>query len=123
MRAIVLVLLWTAGGCAVIRSLEEESDADADADADADECDPLDQDCPGADACYITDEANLCGPPGTGTAGDFCEGQTDCAIGYGCVLYDPYQLCVQYCRFGGGEPSCDYLQCTSFDGEIGLCDG
>jgi hypothetical protein len=67
-------------------------------------CDPLLQDCPDGQACYVGDDAFVCVPdasgPDMGVYGDPCEFTNAC---------DPGLLCVA----AGAVPDCDSAQCCS----------
>ena len=107
-------------------------------------CDPLNQDCPAGEACYLNvlSQRPLCAPPvpGAGRQGDGCQYLNDCEAGYGCAVDNPVTPssleCTFVCDAFGGSPSCAegpgvaftcvrvkefYGDLPEFDDRIGLC--
>ena len=82
-------------------------------------CDPIAQDCPGGDACYIVNDTFVCAPAQmAGLGGDSCEFTTDCARGYTCVngSFIPgcemgEGCCTPFCTVGAAG-DCDELPTT-----------
>ena len=71
-------------------------------------CDPLLQDCFAGEACYPAGEQFECsGPPDTGTSGDPCFVQEDCAMGLYCA--DDSE-CHEYCDVNDGSACSDPAQ-------------
>ncbi len=98
-------------------------------------CDPIacfDGDCPclDGDACampadeFVVSTRNVCTQAGTLVAGDTCNVLNPCAVGHSCVFRnDGTAVCVQWCRVGGGAPSCNAGVCQNVAGgaELGIC--
>ena len=77
------------------------------------ECDPLLQDCEGAEGCYVRldNGEQLCAPVfAPGTQGDACDALNACDVGYGCNLLANQEtedrVCAFFCDPDGGAPSC-----------------
>lgn len=51
------------------------------------------------------------------SAGDPCEAGSSCAVRAG----DNLEVCVQWCRAGGGAPACNVGSCTQIEGNLGFC--
>lgn len=71
-------------------------------------CDPLAQNCPATEACYLVGDAFVCSPDASGTggfAGDPCEFINVCNPGLGCVNADALPNCFGV--VGCCTPFCD----------------
>jgi hypothetical protein len=67
------------------------------------QCDPLGQDCPDGDGCYLTNDVFSCGPDVSkqrGGAGDSCDFVNDCDPGLDCAS-------------GEAVPDCEGLGCCT----------
>ena len=77
------------------------------------ECDPLQQDCDGGDACYVILQTGEQVCESVSTAGiqdEPCTFVNDCDVGYGCNLLanenTSDRVCAFFCDPDGGSPSC-----------------
>jgi hypothetical protein len=97
-------------------------------------CDPLCQTgCEAGQACVAgstgpgAPTSSACQPAGTAMEGDTCSGMAACAAGLNCIVTAQGQMmgeCAQFCRVGGGEPSCMDGTCVVFDQNLptlGVC--
>jgi hypothetical protein len=91
------------------------------------ECDLLEQDCPNNEACYPTNQGNVCFTAGAGGSGAACTSADDCQRGFGCFGTGAGGACRQFCNLDGGSPSCPdggVNSCVMVQGlGIGACAG
>jgi hypothetical protein len=76
------------------------------------QCDPLAQNCPATQGCYLTQSGPACIPEGNVANGAAC-GQTSlCVKGSTCLGPAANMLtCHSFCNLDGGMPNCGTGQC------------
>lgn len=86
-------------------------------------CDPLQQNCANAEACYLTEGEFSCQPSGSAIPGDACDILNDCAAGGLCVAASFLaecggdQCCASYCDITLNEcPHPDEACVSVFEG-------
>ncbi len=93
-------------------------------DAATPSCDPIAQDCPAAEACYVMDVdlasgelETTCEAAGKGVQGAGCGAHGDCARGYQCSE----GLCAQFCEPAGDLDCPVGSRCENLGAGVGLC--
>lgn len=85
------------------------------------ECDPLSQDCPAGDACYVMQEGTACVVDASGEQGaelDVCEFVNVCDPGLQCVAADAVPgcaggaCCTPFCDINGAGEECSFGTCN-----------
>ncbi len=89
-------------------------------------CDPLEQNCPAGEGCYILNEASICAPTsGAVGSGESCGSVNACSPGLGCSLGGggcdaTLSCCGAYCD--ESAPDCDIdLECVGPVAGVGIC--
>lgn len=60
-------------------------------------CDPLVQDCPKGEGCYLIEDVYDCAPAGDGGEGDACEFINECQAGLLCIVSPDGNVCTPIC--------------------------
>ncbi|MCI0571098.1 MAG: hypothetical protein L0Y66_10120 [Myxococcaceae bacterium] len=88
-------------------------------------CDPLAQDCPASQGCYLIEDVSACRPEGAVAPGAPCELSADCVRGSGCFenLETGVRTCLAFCSTTpGGGPSCTTGTCVQPQrASVGAC--
>lgn len=97
-------------------------------------CDPVAQDCQGPDEacmgyvdypssnCDAERYGSYCVPAGTGTQGDPCGYEGECAAGYWCLITGAGTRCARTCDLSAIDPCEDGRICVSTDvSGVGAC--
>lgn len=87
-------------------------------------CDPLTQNCPSTQACYVVDNDAICRPEGLTPVGQPCATADSCVKGSTCAgSPDGGTACRELCDPApGGTPSCASGTCARFQSyDAGVC--
>jgi hypothetical protein len=83
-------------------------------------CDPLLQNCPAGQGCYLTTNGPACIPMGSATNGQTCGPSTLCVRGSTCLGPTTNMLsCRSFCNLDGGMPSCTGSACGGIANSMG----
>ena len=82
-------------------------------------CDPLLQNCPGTEGCYLTDIGPGCAAAGNAAVGASCL-MANCVRGAICLGTQTAASCHAYCNRDGGMPSCSTGACGGVANPAGM---